>query len=133
MKFALEFTLFPIEVFGVGFKRRARIVFMRGYSDHLAELAVQCADATDMLQACAVCVADGHLDMALWAGQDLWVTLDAIALARLPSLLPGVQHRHYPFEALTGDVLHDERVRQSLYRRVTGMAGGMYMLERSVD
>ena len=118
--------------YGVGYKRRARVAFIRGCPDSLGLLAVQWANGTDMLAARVVRVEDMMQHMHVLAGQDLWVTLDALALAALPARLPGVQHRHYPFECLRGDVAHDEQVRQSLYQRVQGMAGGMHMLERMV-
>ena len=118
--------------YGVGYKRRARVAFIRGCLDSLGLLAMQWANETDMLEARVVRVEEIMQHMNVLAEQDLWVTLDAPALSALPARLPGVQHRHYPFECLRGDVAHDEQVRQSLFQRVRGMAGGMHMLERMI-
>lgn len=124
----------------MGYKRRARVVFLGGLHPAPANLAAHYAHKSGAAwmeaQAAVLPGVPGEVAvlnnvMLDWA--DLVVTLDSAAQIHLPPLPDGVQHRHYPFEpippvadkAAWGELV--TRVRQ----RVEGMIGGMRLLEKA--
>lgn len=117
------------------YKRRARVVFLTGYTDGLADQAVLWVNelAVEWMEARVVrCdtetlyfTVENQMDLN-WA--DLWVSLDERARQSLPVLRPGVQHRHYPFEQ---DADNESMRWQALRERILGMVGGMRLLSRA--
>lgn len=112
----------------MAFIRLAHVIFFADSMFGLAPQAVAWSNqlGADWMEARAVTLPVPAASALTWA--DLWVTLDAAALAVLPPVPHGVQHRHYPFQPeLYGEQVEFERLRQ----RVAGMVSGMRMLQRA--
>ncbi len=111
----------------MGYVRAARIVFFSGHPDGLAQQASNLTNqlGTGWMEARPAISTINSVDLA-WA--DLVVTVDAAARTALPTAMPGVQHRHYPFEPGTepADMQHDR-----LRARIEGMLGGLRLLQRA--
>lgn len=126
----------------MGYKRRARIVFLGGAHPAPAKLAAHYAHklGSDWIEARAAVlpgvvgeVAELDSDLLAWA--DLLVTLDAAALAARPPLRRGLQHRHYPFEPIppATDKAAWSALAVRVRERISGMIGGMQLLEKAAQ
>lgn len=126
----------------MGYKRKARVVFLGGSHPVPASLAAHYAnrlgDAWMEARAAVLPGVAGDvpvMDAALLAWGDLLVTVDEAARVACPPLRPGLQHRHYPFEPIPAAVDKDAwtvlavRIRQ----RVEGMMGGMRLMQKAAD
>jgi hypothetical protein len=126
----------------MGYKRRARVIFLGGLHPAPANLAAHYAQklGSEWLEARAAVLAgvEGEvpsLDEAMLAWADLLVTLDHAALAAKPVLRAGVQHRHYPFEPIpaVSDKAGWQALAARVRSRVEGMIGGMRLMQKAAD
>jgi hypothetical protein len=126
----------------MGYKRRARVVFLGGLHPAPANLAAHYAQklGSEWLEARAAVLpgVQGEvpaMDDAMWAWADLLVTLDAVALASRPALRAGMQHRHYPFEPIpaVSDKTGWQDLAARVRSRVEGMIGGMRLMQKAAD
>lgn len=124
----------------MAYKRKARILFLGGLHPGPPNLAAHYANrlGAEWMEARAAVLPGvaGDVpvlsdDAVAWA--DLLVTLDAAANAARPSLRPGLQHRHYPFEPLpdVADKPAWSALAARIRERVEGMVGGMQLLQRA--
>lgn len=141
----------------MGYKRKARIVFLAGSDASLAAMAATFANelGTAFMEAkaasfslhppdpAAIAVM-GELGIPLsaeilsapgpalleWA--DLLVTLDAEAAQHCPPLPRNTQQKHYPFEtAMQPGTEAYRTLRDAIRHRIEGMTGGMRMLAKN--
>ena len=126
----------------MGYKRRARVVFLSGLHPAPANLAAHYVHklGSEWLEARAAVLpgVEGDvpaLDEAMLAWVDLLVTLDAAALAVKPALRAGMQHRHYPFEPIpsVSDKVAWQALAAKVRSRVEGMIGGMRLMQKAAD
>lgn len=126
----------------MGYKRRARVIFLGGLHPAPANLSAHYAQKLggEWLEARAAVLpgVQGEvsvLDDAMWAWADLLVTLDAVALASRPVLRAGMQHRHYPFEPIpaVSDKAGWQALAERIRSRVEGMIGGMCLMQKAAD
>ena len=126
----------------MGYKRRARVVFLSGLHPAPANLAAHYAQKLggEWLEAQAAVLPDVVGDvpvlndrMLAWA--DLLVTLDAAAYAAKPVLRPGMQHRHYPIEPIppASDKAAWQALAAMVRHRVEGMIGGMRLMHKAAS
>ncbi len=126
----------------MGYKRRARVVFLSGLHPAPANLAAHYAQksGSEWLEARAAVLPEvvgdvPVLDDAMLAWADLLVTLDAAAYAAKPALRAGMQHRHYPFEPIppASDKAAWQALAAQVRARVEGMIGGMRLMQKAAD
>ena len=142
----------------MGYKRKARIVFLAGSDGSFAAMAAGFANALGAKRMEGKAAAFSHAPLASaaiaamnesgislatenfsapeakllqWA--DLVVTLDAVAEKCCPPLPAHVQKKHYPFETVEeSNIAAYRKVRDAIRERIEGMIGGMAMLENNV-
>ena len=124
----------------MGYKRRARVVFLGGVHPAPANLATHYAHKFGAVwmeaQAAVLPGVAGEvavLDNTMLDWADLVVTLDSMAQVNLPRLPSGVQHRHYPFEPIppAADKAAWGELAARVRQRVEGMIAGMRLLEKA--
>ena len=74
------------------------------------------------------------LDEALLQWADLVVTMDETVKNACPTLLPGVQLRHYPFPdpgAVHVPLAECRQIRDKVRARIEGMIGGMRLMQNA--
>lgn len=140
----------------MGYKRKARIVFLAGSDGSLAAMAAGFANTlgAKWMEGKAAAFSRAPLSSAVitamhesgisllteglsapdakllqWA--DLIVTLDAEAEKCCPPLPAHLQKKHYPIETVVGsDIAAYRKIRDAIRKRIEGMIGGMTMLEK---
>lgn len=143
----------------MGYKRKARIVFLAGSDGNLAAMAAGFANslgskwmegkaaafshaplapaAIAAMHESAIVLAMENMpapDTELLQWVDLIVTLDAEAEKSCPPLPAHVQKKHYPFEPVEGsDIATYRKVRDVIRARIEGMIGGMSLLDKDAS
>lgn len=126
----------------MGYKRRARVVFLSGLHPAPANLAAHYAQklGSEWLEARAAVLPEVAgdvpvLDDTMLAWADLLVTLDAAACAAKPALRAGMQHRHYPFEPIppASDKAAWQALAAQVRVRIEGMIGGMRLMQKAAN